>query len=107
LAQAAAEAQTLRESQARQIRLDALRALADVAGYVHGAIGSQAPERITRRINSKIGQQGIIPIAEPGEQTAYRPKPASGSLMRLSVLPGIRTNLGAPPLSGTPGAYLS
>lgn len=98
LAQAAAEAQTLRGSQARQIRLDALRALADVASYVHGAIGSQAPERITQRINTKVGQQGIFPIAEPGEKTAYQP--------RLHELIGPDTEPGQPVIVSAVGYIL-
>jgi hypothetical protein len=74
LAQAAAERHELRDTQARQIRMDTVRGLAEVAAYVHGAVGVQTPERIRQRIASKVEREGLIQVGEIGQQVAYQPR---------------------------------
>ena len=74
LAQATDQVHELREGQARQIRIDVLRSLADVAAYVDGAMGVQPPERIRQRIESRLAREGLSQIGTPGQVVGYEPR---------------------------------
>ena len=74
LQQAAESKNSLRESQSRQIRVDAFRALADLAAYVDGALERQSPERIRDRLSVKLEREGLSRIGEPGATAPYDPR---------------------------------
>jgi hypothetical protein len=74
LQQAAESKNSLRESQSRQIRVDAYRALADLAAYVDGALERQSPERIRDRLAVKVEREGLSRIGETGATEAYDPR---------------------------------
>jgi len=71
---AAASATTgLRDSQIRQARIDAMRALADLAAFVGGALDSQPSERIRARVTAILGRQGVQPLGSPGVVEMFDP----------------------------------
>ncbi len=74
LAEAAASTNDLRESQSRQIKIDAMRALAGLCAYVDGAVGSQSPERIRRRVRQMAVREGLVPFGTPGTTEPYDPR---------------------------------
>lgn len=74
LQQAAESKNLLRESQSRQIRVDAFRALADLAAYIDGALERQSPERIRHRLSVKLEREGLSRIGEIGATAAYDPR---------------------------------
>lgn len=74
LQQAAESKNSLRESQSRQIRVDAFRALADLAAYVDGALERQSPERIRDRLAVKLEREGLSRIGETGATAAFDPR---------------------------------
>ncbi len=74
LQQAAESKNSLRESQSRQIRVDAYRAMADLAAYVDGALERQSPERIRDRLAVKLEREGLSRIGETGATAAYDPR---------------------------------
>lgn len=73
LAEAADTTTTLRISQERQIRIDAVRALADVASFVEGALVRQPPERVIARVRSLVARQGLERLDEAGAEEPYDP----------------------------------
>lgn len=73
LAEAAASTKELRESQSRQIRIDAMRALARLCAYIDGAANSQPAERIRQRVRQIAAREGLIPVGEPGQPEPYDP----------------------------------
>jgi len=73
LAEAADATTTLRTSQERQIRIDTVRALADLASFVEGALVRQPPERVIARMTSMLARQGLERLGEPGADVPYDP----------------------------------
>ncbi|NUU18457.1 hypothetical protein HP550_14465 [Cellulomonas humilata] len=63
----------LRDSQSRQIRVDAMRALADMASYVGSALERQSAERIGGRVAAIAAREGLTRLGEPGEHVPYKP----------------------------------
>lgn len=88
LGEAAASTNELRESQSRQIRIDVMRAFAELCAYVDGAADSQSAQRIRERVGRMAAREGLTPSGVPGGTEPYDPQ-------RHDVI-------GEPPLPNTP-----
>ncbi len=88
LGEAAASTNELRESQSRQIRIDVMRALAELCAYVDGAAESQSAQRVRERVRRMAAREGLTPSGVPGRTEPYDPQ-------RHDVI-------GEPPLPNTP-----
>ncbi|MDQ0863788.1 hypothetical protein [Arthrobacter globiformis] len=88
LGEAAASTNKLRESQSRQIRIDVMRALAELCAYVDGAADSQSAQRVRERVRRMAAREGLTPFGVPGRTEPYDPQ-------RHDVV-------GEPPLPNTP-----
>lgn len=88
LGEAAANTNELRESQSRQIRIDVMRAFAELCAYVDGAADSQSAQRIRERVGRMAAREGLTPSGVPGRTEPYDPQ-------RHDVI-------GEPPLPKTP-----
>lgn len=86
LLHASHSADGLRDSQARQIRVDAVRAVADMAAYVESALERQSPQRISARVAAIAKREGLTRLGEPGEEVPY--KPSEHDLVGSPVEPG-------------------
>lgn len=64
----------LRDAQVRQVRLDVLKSMADLAAFVADAVGSQEPQRIRERVTAKLAREGMTPIGAVGEVVPYQPR---------------------------------
>lgn len=74
LGEAAASTNELRESQSRQIRIDVMRALAELCAYVDGAAESQSAQRVRERVRRMAAREGLTPSGVPGRTEPYDPK---------------------------------
>lgn len=74
LSEAAASTKELRESQSRQIRIDVMRAFAELCAYVDGAADSQSSQRLRERIQRMAAREGLIPSGVPGRTEPYDPQ---------------------------------
>lgn len=74
LGEAAASTKELRESQSRQIRIDVMRAFAELCAYVDGAADSQSSQRLRERIQRMAAREGLTPSGVPGRTEPYDPK---------------------------------
>jgi hypothetical protein len=82
----------------RQARLDAVRALAELAGEVEElAANGAGPAAMIHRVRARVGRSGLVPIERAGEETAYdrrRHAPISGAIADgttvVVVRPGYR-----------------
>lgn len=88
LGEAAASTNELRESQSRQIRIDVMRAFAELCAYVDGAADSQSAQRVRERVRRMAAREGLIPSGVQGRTEPYDPQ-------RHDVI-------GEPPLPDTP-----
>jgi hypothetical protein len=61
----------LRASQERQVRIDALRALSDVAAFVDGALDRQSSDYIRGRVSALLGRQGVRALGEVGAIVSF------------------------------------
>lgn len=74
LGEAAASTNELRESQSRQIRIDVMRAFAELCAYVDGAADSQSSQRLRERIQRMAAREGLTPAGVPGRTEPYDPR---------------------------------
>ena len=74
LGEAAASTNELRESQSRQIRIDVMRAFAELCAYVDGAADSQSSQRLRERIQRMAAREGLTPAGVPGRTEPYDPQ---------------------------------
>lgn len=74
LSEAAASTNELRESQSRQIRIDVMRAFAELCAYVDGAAESQSAQRVRDKVGRMAVRQGLTPSGVPGRTEPYDPK---------------------------------
>jgi hypothetical protein len=74
LGEAAASTNELRESQSRQIRIDVMRALAELCAYVDGAAESQSAQRVRERVRRMAAREGLTPSGVPGRTEPYDPQ---------------------------------
>lgn len=74
LSEAAASTNELRESQSRQIRIDVMRAFAELCAYVEGAAESQSAQRVRDKVGRMAVRQGLTPSGVPGRTEPYDPK---------------------------------
>jgi hypothetical protein len=88
LGEAAASTNELRESQSRQIRIDVMRAFAELCVYVDGAVDSQSAQRVRERVQRMAAREGLTPSGVPGRTEPYDPQ-------RHEVI-------GEPPMPDTP-----
>lgn len=88
LGEAAASTNELRESQSRQIRIDVMRAFAELCAYVDGAADSQSAQRVRERVRRMAAREGLTPSGVPGRTESYDPQ-------RHDII-------GEPPLPNTP-----
>ncbi|MFD6731082.1 hypothetical protein ACFWDZ_08265 [Micromonospora aurantiaca] len=92
------QAVVMRASQERQVRIDVVRTLADLAAEVEELAANQtAPELLVERVRSLVAAQALEPIGVAGTETSFDPslhKPVFGSPdlgAKVSVLrPGYR-----------------
>lgn len=63
----------MRGSQERQIRIDAMRALAGLAAFVEGSIDRLEPARLKARVSALVRRQGIGSIETPDDVVAFDP----------------------------------
>jgi hypothetical protein len=74
LGEAAASTKELRESQSRQIRIDVMRAFAELCAYVDGAADSQSAQRVRERVRRMAAREGLTPSGVPGRTEPYDPQ---------------------------------
>lgn len=63
-----------RSAQLKQAQVDALRALAQVASYVHNGITRRTPDQLEAGIDRLVSRTGLVRVGELGEQTRYNPE---------------------------------
>jgi hypothetical protein len=74
LGEAAARTNELRESQSRQIRIDVIRAFAELCAYVDGAADTQSAQRVRERVRRMASREGLTPSGVPGQTEPYDPQ---------------------------------
>lgn len=65
---------TMREAQERQIRIDAIRALAELAAFVESSSGRVEPDRLKARVTTLVGRQGVRRVEIPDDVVAFDPR---------------------------------
>lgn len=73
LREAGAASDKLRDSQARQIQIDVMRAYAVLAGLVSRSIREQRADRVLGRVEALAARQGLVTLGSVGEVVAYEP----------------------------------